>query len=93
MAKRAENFDRTAWATGVSPVAKGKVERCWACKGKTDGRSFLVDGLMLCEVCADRSVSGDKPVTGISFAMTMFLGLATMIVITIVYLLMHQSQA
>ena len=92
MAKRAEQFDKTAWATGVSPVAKGRVERCWACKGKTDGRSFLVDGLMLCEPCAGRSVSGDKPVRGLSLGLTMFLGIATMIVITIVYLLMHHNQ-
>lgn len=53
-------FDRTMWDTGVSPVARGKAERCFVCKQGTGGRSFLVDEQVMCERCADKSVTGGE---------------------------------
>ena len=92
MAKQAASFDRTEWDTGVSPVARGKAERCSVCKRGTDGRSFWVEEQVMCEGCADKSIPGSVVPQGISAARAMLFGVVTMVAIAVVYVLMHLAK-
>lgn len=92
MAKRAAGFDRTAWDTGVSPVARSKAERCSVCKRGTDGRSFWVEEQVMCEGCADKSVAGIVPGTDVNSARALLLGVVAMMVIAAVYVMLHMSR-